>query len=37
MCSENECKEYVHFEVEFHLIHPYVPTEEDILNILGAS
>jgi hypothetical protein len=27
----------VHFEVEFGLHHYYVPTEEDILNILGAS
>ena len=30
-------QEYVHLEVEFDLIHPYVPTGEDILNILGAS
>lgn len=27
----------MHFEVEFGLHHYYVPTEEDILNILGAS
>ena len=30
-------QEYVHFEVEFDPNHPYVPIEENILNILGAS
>ena len=30
-------KEYVHFEVEFYLLHPYVLAEEDILYVLGAS
>ena len=29
-------QEYAHFEVEFNDNHPYVPTEEDILNILSA-
>ena len=30
-------QEYAHFEVEFNGNHPYVPIEEDILNILSAS
>ena len=29
-------QEYAHFEVEFNDNHPYVPTEEDTLNILSA-
>lgn len=28
--------QYVHFEVEFDFNQPYVPTEEDILDILCA-
>lgn len=27
----------MYLEVEFDLFHPYVPFEEDIMNILGAS
>jgi hypothetical protein len=30
-------QKYVHFDVEFDLNHPYVPNEEDILNIIDAS
>ena len=30
-------QEYAHFEVEFNGNHPYVPIEEEILNILSAS
>jgi hypothetical protein len=29
-------QEYVHFEVKFDLNHPFVPIEEDILNIISA-
>ena len=29
-------KDYLQFALEFHLLHRYVPVEEDILNILGA-
>ena len=30
-------QEYVHFEFEFPLNHHYVPTKEDIFNLLGVS